>query len=329
MELPELTGTDKQVAWANDLRLKILENLTAYLKKLDRYMAEKGLEFIPNTTIGIDEASNALDWFMLSKTEARYWIDIRQDGVTFNTLVNEYHTHLDEELHGDAMKEVEEEEAMLTVVPKTEPGHEIKKGVVKFVINDSVSVQYIKDPDFIGIAKELGYKWNGSFWEKKITEYTGDRNDRVAEMANKLLLSGFTVQFPNNKAKEMAISGNFAAENDRWIKYNETDNLLSITWKVRSDMLYDSARKLPGAKWKDSSMRVNIEFYREVEDFAETMGFSISSMAKKKIEEYKLKERGFEIADVSIQSKENVTDKERIAKSLKNTGAIIKDLKDE
>lgn len=329
MKLPELTGTEKQVAWANELRLKILNNLATYLKNLDKYMAEKELEFIPKTAFRIEEASNALDWFMKSKTEARYWIDIRQTGVTFYTLITEYQTHLDEELHGDAMKEIEEEETMLTVIPKTEPGCELKKGVVKFIINDSISVQYIKDTDFIDIAKKLGYKWNGTAWEKKITEYTGSGNDRVAEMANKLLLSGFTVQFPNNEAKEMAISGNFVAENDRWIKYNETDNMLSIRWKTRSDTLYDNAKKLPGAKWKDGSMRVNIEFYQEVEDFANTMGFSISNMAKHKIEEYKQEKEGFEVADVAIQNKENMTDEERITKSLKNTGTIIEDLKDE
>lgn len=76
-------------------------------------------------------------------------------------------------------------------------------------------------------------------------------------------------------------------------------------------------------------MKVNVEFYKEVEDFAEIMGFSISKKAREKIEEYKKKESRFETANVSIKSKEVLSDEERIEKSLKSDGTIIKDLMDE
>lgn len=71
---------------------------------------------------------------------------------------------------------------------------------------------------------------------------------------------------------------------------------MALVWTKRNDTLYANAKKLPGAKWKDGAMRVSIEFYREIEDFSVMMGFCISQMARKKIEEYKEKEQSFETA---------------------------------
>lgn len=112
-------------------------------------------------------------------------------------------------------------------------------------------------------------------------------------------MKGFTVPFPNADVKDMSISGDFSPENDRWVKFNSESNQFSLVWAKKSDELYKKAKKLPGARWKSGSMRVDIEFYREVEDFADTMGFSISNMARCSIEEYKQKESEFEIINIT------------------------------
>lgn len=329
MELPELTGTEKQVSWANNIRLKIIENLTEYLNKLEKYMVKNGLEFAPNTEITIEELHNAFDWFMISKTEARYWIDIRQAGVKFGDIVNEYRAHLDDEIHEDVLKEIEEEKENRTVSPECE---EKKTGVVEIIFDSDESriyAKYIKDSDFMEAVKSLGYRWSGAAWYKDINEYTGNSDDRAAELGNKLLLDGFTVQFPNVESKNMGISGNFALENDRWIKYRSDGEKLAVCWTGKNDILYRASKKLPGAYWKSGAMLVNIEFYKEILDFAETMGFFVSQTAQKEIEKYKKKESDFETANI-IPNNENVlTDKERIEKSLKSNGTIIEDLIDD
>ena len=153
-------------------------------------------------------------------------------------------------------------------------------------------------------------------------------DDRIADTGSTLLAAGFTVQFPNAEIKDKAISANFEIENDRWVKYDTKSEMLAIAWKNRSDTLYESSRKLPGEKWSNGSMKVSIGFYREVEDFAETMRFSISKKAREKIEEYKKKESGFEPVSVSVKNKENISDEERLEKSLKSGGIILKDLMD-
>ena len=329
MELPELTGTEKQVSWANNIRLKIIENLTEYLNKLEKYMVKNGLEFAPNTEITIEELHNAFDWFMISKTEARYWIDIRQVGVKFGDIVNEYRVHIDDEIHEDVLKEIEEEKENYTVSPERK---EKKPGIVEIVFDSDESriyAKYIKDSDFMEIVKSLGYRWSGAAWYKDINEYTGNSDDRSAELGNKLLLAGFTVRFHNVESKNMAISGNFELESDRWIKYRKDGEKLAVCWKEKNDTLYRAAKKLPGARWKSGAMLVDIEFYHEVLDFAETMGFSVSKTAQEEIGKYKNVESNFETANATPHIENVPSDAKRIAKSLKSNGTIIEDLIDD
>lgn len=186
----------------------------------------------------------------------------------------------------------------------------------------------MKNDDFIKIVKKLGYKWKG-VWYKKITEYTGTVENRAAELGNDLLLNGFTVLFPNIESKDKAVSADFEPENDRWVKYNKELEKIVIVWESQNDILYKNAKKLPGAKWSNGRIKVNIEFYKEVEDFAKTMGFSISQKTREKIEEYKKKESRFEAANVSVKIKENISDEERLERSLKYDGTIIGDLIDD
>lgn len=352
MEFPQLTGSEKQVSWANTLRLKVFEKYEEqvsefdkridkskkYLEKLEKEgnPSDKRLEdvklFVLNSIgekicTSKEELSDSVDYAIQRHIEAKFWIDSRFNDKIFADFIAEYRRHKAE---NDIPEDVKQEESSLketlTVSPQTE---NLKSGVVEIEYKDNVLyARYIKDDDFIKIVKDLNYKWEG-VWCKKITEYTGTIEDRAAELGNILLANGFRVQFPNSESKEKAISSEFEIENDRWVKYNAELEKIAIVWKNKSDTLYENAKKLPGAKWSNGSMKVNIEFYKEIEDFAEIMGFSISQKAREKIKEYKQKEIGFETAIVSVKSKENVSDEKRIEKSLKSDGTIITDLLDE
>lgn len=328
MELPELSGTEKQVAWANTIRMKKVDALNAGIERISKMLEERGLEKIPGEEVGIKEISDATDYFVHTHTDARWWIEHREDAVNLKEICGLYKKHIDDMANEDVIAEIEKEGESLTISPETD---ERKEGIAKIKYKDSVlSTEYIKNDDFIKIVKGLGYKWNGSTWMKNITEYTGSTDDRAAELGNKLLLAGFTVKFPSAESKEMAISGAYHPENDRWVMYYSTKTgQLALVWEKRSDMLYENAKKLPGARWKDGSMRVGIEFYREVEDFAETMGFSISKRAQGEIEKYRSMESRYDTAAVSAPDIDKESDEERIAKSLKSGGTIIEDLIDD
>lgn len=324
MELPELTGSEKQIAWANTLRLKVFEKYKVYSEKEGKfYIYNKEGKRVWTTK---EELSDSLDYAISKYAEAKFWIDSRFNNEILADFIEEYRKHEEEnDIPEDVKQEEIEIKESLTVTPETENR---KSGVVEIEYKDNILyARYIKDDDFIRIVKKLCYKWEG-IWYKKITEYTGTFEDRTAELGNILLANGFTVQFPNTESKERAISADFEPENDRWVKYNSELQKLTIEWKRRSDNLYENAKKLPGAKWSSGSMKVKVEFYKEVEDFAETVGFSISKMAREKIDEYKQKESGFETASVSEKAREIMSDKERIEKSLKSDGTIIKDLMD-
>lgn len=331
MELPELAGTEKQVAWANTLRLNIYTALDVKVSAVVKRMQEKEIDIFPNSDITIQEWLTAFDWFMQSKIEAKYWIEIRQKGVTPAQVVSEYRAYNDAEANKEPEESKNPEESKEQLSVTAANASDIKSGVVEIEYNAEkkcLYARYIKDTDFISIVKELGYQWGG-VWHKDINEYTGTMEDRAAELGNKLLNSGFKVQFPNIQSKEKAISADFVPENDRWVKFNTKTGKLALTWEKRSDALYEAAKKLPSAKWSSGNMKVNIEFYQEVLDFAETMGFSISQTAMGKIVEYKQKESGFDIANVAVKNKENVSDEERLEKSLKSGGTILEDLRDD
>lgn len=354
MELPELIGSEKQVAWANTLRITAIETYEKNIQSMDekfekakryiREMEEKGTPtdktlddvnfFIKDddgdeVQITKEEIVDAMDRALQVHTDARFWIDSRNDGdALFARMVKEYRkAKADDEVPQDVKAELEQEKQALIVAPEkaTNP----KDGIVVIKHKDDVlSAQYVKDSTFIDIVKRLHYKWDGSTWSKTITEYTGTADNLAAELGNKLLLSGFTVQFPDDISKQKAISADFVPENDKWIMYTKLDKL-TVVWDGYDDTLYKKAKKLPSAKWSNGSMKVNIEYYKDVLDFASTMGFAVSSTAKSKIEEYKNKENNFEKASVKV--KETISDKEKLKKSLKSDGTItvLEDLLDD
>lgn len=329
MGLPELLGSEKQVAWANTIRIKFAVKFERSINRFKKIPDGSEIMVMYRNSIlhsNKNEILNAIDFCLKSKKQSRFWIEKREEDIQeiLAEIIKEMRKN---DIPEEVREELEEGRVKLTVVPEKE---NLKSGVVEIEYKENIlSAKYIKDQDFMEIVKSLNYKWNGAAWYKKITEYTGTADNRAAELGNKLLSFGFTVKFPNKESKEKAISSDFEIENDRWIKYNSELKKLSIMWNGRNNTLYESAKKLPGAKWGNGCMRVKIEFYKEVEDFADTMGFSISSKARVKIEEYKQKESGFETAEVSIKIKEALSDEERIEKSLKSNGTIIEDLIDD
>jgi len=332
MELPALEGSEKQVAWANTLRLNFID-----------YYEEKMSHPLPDsierqkTPYGFLTAAEikaiiieSVEYGMQQHTDARFWIDNRDEWrkVT-SAMVAEYKSRKSE-VPKDVAQEMENDRIQLTVIPENCR----KDGVVRILYaGNEIHAKYIKDDDFRAQVKKLGYSWDfeKSTWTKKITEYTGDADNRAAEIGNALLAEGFTVEFPTKESKEAAVSGQFSPECKRWVKYHPGKKKLSIAWKERNDTIYEAAKKLPGAKWnmESRSMLVSVEFYREVEDFAETLGFSISKAAKAGMEQYIQKENGYEKGTPTAPDRTEVSDQEKIEKSLKSGGTIISDLVDD
>lgn len=322
MEFPDLTGTPKQVAWANTLRMKILSRFYEYVedvKKEERYFEIDG-EHVKAQKI-IEDIEDVL----VSKTEAKFWIDNRMESLSrYIKMAYDEVIANRNSVPEEVKEEMKDIEAALTVEPKEKE----EDGIVSIENKDNnIYARYVKNERFIKIVKSLGYSWDG-VWSKGIDEYSGPLKDRIAELGNKLLASGFTVRFTDEESMNMAISGEFTPECKKWVKYNSEKQKLAISWKGFNDYIYQEAKKISGSRWDNGRMLVPIEFYSEVLEFSEIMGFKISEKAKSKISDFKERADNFIKKEVKETVFEEKDGKKELRKQLKKSG-IIEDLKDE
>lgn len=163
--------------------------------------------------------------------------------------------------------------------------------VVILVTETDVKIKSEKNDTIIKLVKERGYHWDywNKTWVKQITERTGAATERAAEIGNKLLNAGFPILIENPQIRDKAINGIYEPEHTRWIglitKGGHEGKLL-LTWAGKDDELYQKARSLPRSRW-DKGVVVEVQYYKEIEDFAELYGFRFSPGARAKIDEYK------------------------------------------
>lgn len=328
-ELPELTGSDKQIAWANSIRVNVFEKISKLEKQLREsgkskagfYHTKKG----ENIIISSDDIVRMIERGFAEHVEARFWIDYRSDLEGILTVFYDEYKE-DESIPSEVKKEMQQENENLTSRP--EPEKHKKTGVVEIVnASESIKLLYVKDYDFIKIVKEYRFSWEGGAWIRKISELTGSFADRAGEIGNALLANGFAVRFPDTESKEKAVSGTFIPECDRWVK-KYSDNKLGIWWREKSDVLYRAARVLPGAHWRDGKMIVSVEYYNEIQEFADTLKFLYTREAADMVDAYKKIESGYSIDSVAIPDNSPIPDQELLKQSLERSG-LIEDLKDE
>lgn len=321
-DLPELSGTEKQVAWAMKLRVDFIEWVEKErdnnLRRCKNASEEKKLEFI-------NQVDAAVAYGVRKYKEARFWIDMRDDWVgTFQKFLKEKES--ERNMPKDVKRELLEEEKQLIVSPEEKR----KAGVVTIGIEDgTISAKYDKDDDFNQTVRRLGYRWWDFCWRKTLAGYKRDAADRMAELGNQLLLEGFTVKFPSVEIKDKAVAADYEPEKSRWIVKPVGKENLSAQWEERNDTLYTAAKKIPGAKWENGGMAIPIERYAEAMEFAETFGFALTQKAMEAIGEQKKREEMFAVEKIKKSLKEDeVDDEERLREHLTGTG-IIEDLRDD
>ena len=298
LELPDLQGTEKQVAWASKIRLEIINKLNsvesvAYFN--DDY--EK---------ISLDSAE-LVDYIMSNKTSAAWWIDYRR-GLNLERLHNEMI-----ELNDKETENLIDDKDEYTVYPE-----EFESNVPAeiTIVDNVIKVKFEKNDKFIKLVKNLDYSWNG-VWSREITQTNGDINDRIVELGNKLLIAGFAITIYDKELLSKAIEGEYEEECFNWIYKRCDTNKLVIKWKGMSDRLYKQAKSLPGAKW-DSGMLVSVKHYEEVEDFASINGF-------------KFTQKAIELIDIERGKIKNViipVEKEITKETKEDNFEVLDDLKD-
>lgn len=324
MELPELEGTEKQVAWANTIRQSLIWKVDAFIKKGDLgnfdNEAKQRIKDINNISI-------ILDYVIDKKVSAEFWINNREsikwDNIEFifkNYIKDALPT--DEEVQEKIIQQDIELESIIS------PKEVIKPGVVEInlVDNNSVELVYQKDNDFIECVRSLGYRWKGK-WRKNITELTGSYKDRMAEIGNLLLNEGFSIRIYNSEIRQKAISGQFEREQERWIIFNIEENKLWIKWEYGNNKLYTIINKLPGSKYKNGKMLIDIANYEVIKEFAELYNFKFTKKADEKIKHYIEKMKNVTVVNPS-QIEDKGLEEEGLESILNSSREILDDLLD-
>lgn len=277
----------------------LVEDVRVYLTK----MLEKTLRKIDSAVYFIDNRNNIKTFAML---------DFAEDNIIMDDK--------EEKIQEEVEKELSNEQIAM-------PDNYNYSNVMILQKDDIIKVYSDKDQVIIDTVKAKGYKWNGHVWERKIDKYNGPIDDRIIELGNCLLSKGYLVRFKCKNYKDIiphAVKGEFKPEIKRWIGYNENKNVFIADFP-RNDELYSDVCKIKGMKW-DSVYGVMIpgDRFKEVQDFAEINGFTLTEEAEKRIER---------LNNFVEKNKQKITEKElKEAEKMIETPDIdetLKDLKDD
>jgi hypothetical protein len=326
--LADLQGSEKQIAWANKIRLSAIENLNNEIKSSDGRVKDclKALIQAIGEETSASRIINERDKILRSNAADYFNIEIAD--IDSGKSTPDDFEWFDGGFFVQALKDVLgcKEEPVETVV--LSPEHKESELLVKVNCADNeVSVESPKDRGVIEIAKGCGFRWNGAVWMMQIGFQTGSAEDRAAEIANKLLLSGYQVSVPTS-ISQAAVSGNYEPRCTRWIsKYTDDDKHVYVSWD-RSDDMYYHAKEITGSKWVSCrGMRIPTSSADEIEDFAQLYGFQITSGAKELIAEYR--KSVTIVAPESGKTAEKKDGKEALDNILQSSRDVIEDLKDD
>lgn len=312
-EIAPLSGTEKQVEWANRIRSKITKNviLCYAFNAKKSFFVEMDEELIKKS-----------ERFILSKNKASFWIENREKDYTQFQRLIENVIYYEEEKEKNIIDEARKE---ATVYPNDQ-----KTKVVAEIIfdeeNNEVKVKSEKDQIVINTVKSLHYDWSGKVWYRETVPYKRDVTDRIAEVGNKLLLAGVPIIIWDEAIRKKAINGIFEKECFRWVIKDK--DMISIVWEFRSDELYRKAKRLPHAKWENGGMDVPARYYAEIRDFAKINEFKITPAAEELLSQAEDDEKAHiktTIKKADVKKEEN-TELEDI---LNSSREVLEDLKDD
>lgn len=284
MELPVLSGTEKQVNWAVVLRQKFIDE---YEKHTERRNYSDDVK--ADTAIVLD--------YVLSKyTSSSYYIDEFKDGVSISSFLRKHMDEFKGAIERSKSNELlpsKQELAEMVEESTLYPAEQKHAVPVEIVIKDSIiSAKTPKNEDFRELVKSLDYRWaqDSWCWVRKIKGINGSVSDRAAELANNLLAAGFAVTVSDADIRNKAVTASFEMEHYNWIMRLTTDgkytDRLCIKWRGMDDTLYSRAKSLPGAKWvKGLGVTVRIEHFEVIREFADLYGFRFSTVARQAIDE--------------------------------------------
>lgn len=315
-ELPELQGTEKQIAWANTIRIAYFKSYSKIVAKYAEILAAKRQQCEDDYKAFLEIAGH----LFATKTSAVFWIENRD--LTIRLLVKE---------HEEVFKKSEEKAELQPVLSDyaIKPDNYITDAIaeVKFS-NNILTVSFPNKSDaLIKACKEIGMKWNSKelVWERKLSEMTGT-TDRIIEIGHKLLKAGIPVAIADENIRNKAVKGEYEDERLLWVM-NGPDDKLRISWNDGD--WYEKSKRISGAKWSSEkrNMMVPVSSFEEIRDFAEYNNFAISTLAKEKIAEYEAELD--KVKQVTVSKHVEVEKPDKLKEILNSSDDIPSDLLDD
>jgi hypothetical protein len=282
LELPALVGTEKQIAWAETLRIEKFMDIEAAVERLKDKKEHRQI------LMAVGKISN--------ETSAKRWIEWRYDQAEWiiadvlkamkaAPTDEQKQQKIAEQQKAEAIQRVALVEA--TIRPKSaisEMAAEIH------ITNTIVSVAFSeKRDDFREIVKPMGYTWHEGQWQRIIGNFAGNVTDRAVELGHTLLSHGFLVRVFDEALREKIIAGTFESEQTRWITKRVNGayaGWLAIQWS-RNEDYYRAARKLKNSKYSSPHVVVPPAQFEQVLDFAQMYDFRLSQAAQEAIQQAK------------------------------------------
>lgn len=314
--LPALTGSERQVAWAETIRLSKMARVRMFGKLIDMMQSLEHMESlnaeqrealradikqeIDNIDSGVNRESvrrqclhlmhtvgsarryATLVEIMERQTRASWWIDHRDTPI--DAIALDLADDIDATIEAAGPRATGDIEAMHAAQEEAllKPVDAPKSTQVAEIrlAGKELHVAFAeKREDFRLLMRGMGFHWAERYWARTLGLTTGAPVDRMAETAHRIIGAGFMVRLHDDEARTKAIRGDFAPEQTRWVTKavgGAYDGWCRIQWS-KTDDLYAPAKSLLGARYNAGCIYVPSGSILEVMDFAERYGFAAST----------------------------------------------------
>ena len=316
LKLPELTGTEKQIAWANTIRVKVFEQYSKVTESFTKFTPEKQNQCAEE----FEKLNEVADYLFNNKLSASFWIEHRD--LNIRILIRDFEKEV---------SIVEEKAELQPIVADyaVKPENTITDAVVEVKYSNSMlTVSFPNKNDvIIKECKSAKMNWNSKdlVWERKLSEMSGT-TDRIIEIGYKLLKAGIPVAIADEEIRKKAVAGEYKEECLLWVM-NGPDDKLRASWGDGD--WYEKSKRITGAKWSSEkrNMMVPVSSFKEIRDFAECNNFKVTTLAKEKMDEYEVEIERIKKVDVSEHVEVEKPDK--LKEILKSSDDIPSDLLDD
>lgn len=312
-KLPPLVGSDKQLAWALEIRnaraAEAALMRSGWTWRVPREQAEAYLKSLPIRIL------------------AHWWIETRHLPIQqFLLAANEPRIEPPYVLPAPPSEQAQAVLAEATLVPGKVKGPtaeiSLANGVARVMLSDF-------DKDANAVLKGSGYGWDKPAWVRAVPDDVAAH--RAAEIAVRLLAYGCPVCLFDEALRQRVVNHDYEPESPRRVEVSTNPKYsrkFRLTWALDTEAqrCMQAARDLHGARVFGDAAYVSASHFEDIEDFAQRNGFAITPEAQALIEAQRQKLLGAVTINARPKAAPGIPAKPKRVPAM---GAIDDDLRDE